>query len=64
MIVAIRTTQDKPTRDLLYLEAQRILHEELPEVFLFSSYQRTVVAKKYNAVLTSIRPGYYEQLFH
>ncbi len=63
IIVAIRTMQNEPARSLLYVEAQRILHEDLPEVYLFSSYQRTVVAKKYNYVLTSIRPGYYEHLF-
>ncbi len=63
IIVAIRTTQDAPARTALYLEAQRILHDDLPEIYLFASYQRVVVAKKYNYVLTSVRPGYYEHLF-
>jgi len=63
VIVAIRTTQDAAARNKLYVEAQRILHEDVPEVFLFSSYQRATVAKKYNYVLTTVRPGYYEQLF-
>ncbi len=63
IIVAIRTTQDAAARSALYVEAQRILHEDLPEIYLFASYQRAIVAKKYNAVLTSVRPGYYENLF-
>ncbi len=63
IIVAIRTTPDEAARNALYLEAQRILHEDVPEIYLFASYQRAVVAKKYNYVLTSVRPGYFEHLF-
>ena len=62
-IVAIRTTEDEATRNALYLKAQEIIHEEVPEVYLYAPLQRIVVAKRFDYVITPNRPGYYEQMF-
>ena len=63
VIVAIRTTEDEAVRGDLYRKAQAIIHEEVPEVYLYAALQRVVVAKKFDYVLTANRPGYYEQMF-
>jgi peptide/nickel transport system substrate-binding protein len=62
-IVAIRTTEDETTRNALYVKAQEIIHEEVPEVYLYAPLQRIVVAKRFDYVITPNRPGYYEQMF-
>jgi len=59
----IRTTQDTTARTRAYMDAQRILHDESPEAFLYSSDFRYIVAKKYDYVISGNRPGYYEHLF-
>ncbi|HMX38763.1 MAG TPA: ABC transporter substrate-binding protein [Saprospiraceae bacterium] len=62
-VVKIRTTPDTSARYAPYMEAQRILHEMLPEVVLYTSDYRYIVAKKYRYLLTPNRPGYQEQMF-
>lgn len=63
LIVAIRTTPDESLRKDLYLQVQKILYEELPEIPLYAPLQRIIVAKKFDYVLSNNRPGYYEQMF-
>ncbi len=63
VIVAIRTTEDEATRNALYVKAQEIIHEEVPEVYLYAPLQRIVVAKRFDYVISANRPGYYEQMF-
>lgn len=60
---ALRTTENEAARNELYLRAQEILHEEVPEIFLFAPMQRYVVSKRFEPVLTVNRPGFYEQFF-
>ena len=60
-LIAAEENEDK--RDQLYIQAQQILHDELPEIFLFTPDQPIITAKKFEAVITDNRPGYYEQLF-
>ena len=60
---AIRITENVADRSALYVEAQRILHNDLPAIFLFSSARRYIVSKKFNYVLTANNAGYYEQMF-
>ena len=50
-------------RDALYVQAQTILYDELPEIFLFAPMQPIITAKKFDGVTTANRPGYFEQLF-
>ena len=59
----IGATSDDAARDLLYVEAQKILYDDLPEIFLFAPFQPVITAKKFEGVTTANRPGYYEQLF-
>lgn len=63
LIELIAAEENEAKRDQLYIQAQQILHEELPEVFLFTPDQPIITSKKFEAVLTDNRPGYYEQLF-
>lgn len=63
VIAAIRTTEDEAARNALYLKAQEIIREEVPEIYLYAPLQRIVVAKKFDYVITANRPGYYEQMF-
>lgn len=63
VIVAIRTTEDEATRNALYIKAQEIIHEEVPEIYLYAPLQRIVVANKFDYVISANRPGYYEQMF-
>ncbi|MCW5924660.1 MAG: hypothetical protein KIS77_20240 [Saprospiraceae bacterium] len=63
VIVAIRTTENEAARNALYIKAQEIINEEIPEIYLYAPLQRTVVAKKFDYVVTPNRPGYYEQMF-
>ncbi len=63
VIVAIRTTEDNAKRNALYIKAQEIIHDEVPEVYLFAQLQRIVVAKKFDYVISPNRPGYFEQMF-
>lgn len=59
----ISAEPDEAARNKLYIEAQKILYEDLPEIFLFVPQQPIVTAKKFDGVVTANRPGYYEQLF-
>jgi peptide/nickel transport system substrate-binding protein len=63
VIAAIRTTKDEATRNALYVKAQEIIHDEVPEIYLYAPLQRIVVANKFDYVITANRPGYYEQMF-
>jgi peptide/nickel transport system substrate-binding protein len=66
LIDQLQIEQDQNTRTELYFKAQEILHEELPEVFLYSTQSRFVFSNKYDYAPyspTAVRPGYLEQLF-
>jgi peptide/nickel transport system substrate-binding protein len=63
IIDRIGAEPDDAKRDALYLDAQQILHDDLPEIFLFAPNQPIVTAKKFDAVVSPNRPGYYEHFF-
>lgn len=63
VIDRIGAEPDETKRDQLYMEAQHLLHEILPEVFLFAPYQPIITSKRFEKVITANRPGYYEQMF-
>ncbi|MCB0526130.1 MAG: ABC transporter substrate-binding protein [Saprospiraceae bacterium] len=63
ILEAIAAETDDAKRDQYYLEAQKIIHEDLPEIFLFSPAQPIITSKKFDGVVTPNRPGYYEQMF-
>jgi ABC-type transport system substrate-binding protein len=63
LIEALRTEPDEKRRNIAYIQAQHILYEDLPEIFLYSPKQRLVVNKRFKYVISPNRPGYYEQYF-
>jgi len=63
LIVDIRGSEDEQARNKMYLRLQEIIHEEVPELYLFAPNQRYIVAKKFDYVLSPERPGYFEYLF-
>ena len=63
LVAFIRVTEDTLARFPAYAQAQQILHDQVPEVFLYSADYRIIVAKKYAYVISPNRPGYYEQMF-
>jgi peptide/nickel transport system substrate-binding protein len=56
----IRKTPDAAQRDPMYIEMQKILHEEVPELYLYAPVTRYVVSKKYDWTPTALRPGFWE----
>lgn len=63
LIEAIRTEPNDAKRNELYIKAQHLFHEDLPEIYLDAPLNRVIVSKRFNYVLTPNRPGYYEQYF-
>jgi len=59
----IRGTSDEAKRNELYIQAQQMLHDQVPEVFLYAPQQRYIGSKRFKCVFSSNRPGYYEPLF-
>jgi ABC-type transport system substrate-binding protein len=59
----IRSEPDEAVRTPLYVEAQKIIHEDLPEIFLFAPQQTIITSKRLDGVISANRPGYYEHLF-
>ena len=62
-IEMIRYTEDPAARLPHYIDAQRILHEYAPEIYLHSPRTRYVISKRLNYNQSSVPPGYYEQYF-
>lgn len=60
---ALRNATTETDLKRYFLEAQRIYRDEMPEVPLYAADLRFVVAKKFEPVLSTNRPGYYEHLF-
>lgn len=63
LIMDIRVSENVQARNKMYLRLQEIIHEEVPELYLFAPNQRYIVAKKFDYVLSPERPGYFEYLF-
>lgn len=63
LIEALRKEADEQKRNQLYLRIQQLLHDELPEIFLYAPQQRFAVSRRFNYVLSANRPGYYEAYF-
>ncbi|MEO6189168.1 MAG: ABC transporter substrate-binding protein [Saprospiraceae bacterium] len=60
IIASIRNAGTENERNKLYLEFQKILHDEVVQIYLFSPLERIVYSKRINLVESSRRPGYYE----
>ncbi len=60
LIQIIRTAESEPIRNQAYLKFQEILHENEPQIFLFSPTERIVYSSKLKFNPTAKRPGYTE----
>jgi ABC-type transport system substrate-binding protein len=58
----IRTTRDKNERMALTKQAQAMLYEDVPEVYLYCPGFRIVKSRQFDFVHTANRPGYVEYL--
>lgn len=63
LIEDIRSAEDDKGRNKLYLEAQEIIHRDVPEVYLYAPRQRYVVSRRFDYAISANRPGYYEPYF-
>lgn len=63
LISAIRHERDAARRNQMYLRVQEVIYEEMPEVPLYTSYNRFITSKNYTPVFSPVRPGYMENLF-
>lgn len=60
LIDKIRVTEDIKDRLPMYIRSQEILHEEIPEVFLYATLTRMIASNKVDVKMTALRPGYLE----
>jgi peptide/nickel transport system substrate-binding protein len=58
LIDQIRSELDPTKRDIMYKQFQKIIAEEQPTIFLFSTKDRIVLNKRFEAATTLRRPGY------
>ncbi len=63
LIESLRTEPDDERRSVQYIQAQHILYDELPEIFLYAPRQRLAANRRFKYVFSANRPGYYEQYF-
>mgnify|MGYP000704716528 CR=1 FL=1 len=63
LIESLRTEPDESKRKDYYLRIQQLLYDEQPEIFLYAPQQRIAVSRRFDYVLSTNRPGYYEPYF-
>jgi peptide/nickel transport system substrate-binding protein len=63
LIESIRKEADIAKRKEMYRQLQVVINDEVPVVYLSSPVQRYIVSKRFEGVISSNRPGYYEQFF-
>jgi peptide/nickel transport system substrate-binding protein len=60
LISKINTTIDDQLLPDLYLQAQEIIHEEMPSIFINNGNDRIIISKKFDNIrVTSVKPNYY-----
>lgn len=62
-ITEIRDTPDAAQRTARYVALQKVLHEEVPEVFLAIPQTRFITSNRFEPSLSANRPGYYAPYF-
>lgn len=58
LMIAIRSTPDTSLRKQYYIQLQEVMHEQVPEIFLYNNIQRYISSKKYNHIVSGNRDGY------
>lgn len=54
----IRTSQNEAERTAMYIRAQEIIHDEVPEIFLYTPLYRFMLNKRFDYVLSPLSPPY------
>jgi peptide/nickel transport system substrate-binding protein len=63
LIEAINDSQNDADRNKMYMEAQAIIHEDLPYIFLYSPKERIITTKNWKTSSNAKRPGYQANTF-
>ena len=63
LIEEIRTTMEDDKRHELYLKFQEMIYDEQPYIFLFYATNPIVISKRFNATVSSVRPGFFPNTF-
>lgn len=64
LIMKLRRTLDQNERAQVYKDFQKLLHEQVPYIFLMAQKERIAIHKKWdNAYGSGVRPGYWEAGF-
>ena len=63
LIDKIRTTLDKEERRAYCLRLQEIIYEDQPFIFIAAPQERMAVHKRFEPVVTTLRPGVFPRLF-
>ena len=63
LIDKIRVTLDKEERNHYYRQFQEMLYEDQPFVFIAAPQERIAVHKRFDPVITTLRPGVFPRLF-
>lgn len=63
LIDSIRVALDEDKRAKFNKEFQVILHEEVPYIFLYAPKERIAIHKRFDALTSAMRPGYWPASF-
>lgn len=58
LIDQIRTSQNEAERTAMYIRAQEIIHDEVPEIYLYTPLYRFMLNKRFDYVLSPLSPPY------
>jgi peptide/nickel transport system substrate-binding protein len=61
LLLDIRHTSDVAKRNAAYVAAQKVLHNEVPELYLYAPVMRYIVSKDLDWKPTPLRPGFVPQ---
>lgn len=59
LIDKIRSERDFEKRKKYYVELEKMIHDEVPMIFLYSPNERILMKKNLNCLLSSVRPGFF-----
>ena len=59
LIDEIQVTMDRSKRDQMYHKLQEIIYDEQPVIFYLEPMSRIAIHKRFEAQISSIRPGYF-----
>ena len=63
VITDIRTSESAADRDSNYYKLQELIYQEQPAIYLYVPMDRIIISKKIKTITSSLKPGYFENLF-